>query len=122
MPGGHVLRAGDGGDDPPATVDEVRDRGLGALPVVDVDVARRDALRGSSDHHDRHPGRAETLGERVAPVEADQQRPVDVAGGQVVGRSRFVRRGLGHQQDELPVAGREFGADAAQQAREERVA
>ena len=56
-PGCHVLRSGDGGDDPPATADQMRDGGLGSLPIVDVDVARLDRLRWPTDHHDRHAGR-----------------------------------------------------------------
>ena len=121
MPGRHVLRPRDRGDDPPPAADQMGDSRLGALPVVDVDVARLDVLRRPPDEHDRHPGRAETRGQGIVLVEADQERAVDVPGGQVVGGPGFVRDGLGHQQDELPVARCELGADAAQQAREERV-
>ena len=68
------------------------------------------------------PAAVEARRQRVVLMEADQECPVHVPGGQVVGRPGLVRHGLGHQQDELPVPCREFGADAAQEAREERVA
>ena len=55
-------------------------------------------------------------------MEADQQRAVDVAGRQVLGGPALVGDGVGHQQDQLAVAGGQLGADAAQEAREERVA
>jgi hypothetical protein len=57
----------------------------------------------------------------VRLVEADQERAVHVTRGQIVTGPAFVARGLRHHQDELLVARREGGADAAQQPWKERV-
>ena len=46
---GHVLRARDRGDGPPAAADEVLDRRSSPAPVVDIDIGRGGALRGASD-------------------------------------------------------------------------
>ena len=45
-----------------------------------------------------------------------------MAGRQVVGGPALVAPRVGHQQDQLAIAGGQLGADPAQQAREERVA
>ncbi len=101
--------------------DEVRDRRLGALAVVGVHEAGPRALRRPPDHHDRDAGGRQPGRQRVVLVEADQEGAIHVAGGQVVHGAPLVGGRLGHQEDELAVAGRERGADAAQQTREERV-
>ena len=120
--GDHVLRAGDRRDDPATGRDEVRDRGL-ARPGG---CRRRRSWRWrpSAAGPTRTigiPAAVSASGQGIVAVEADQQGAVDVAGRQVVGGPPLVGRGLGHEQDQLPVAGGQLGADAAQQAREERV-
>ena len=54
-------------------------------------------------------------------MERDQQDAVDVAAGQVVLGTGRVPAPLRHQQDELQVARPQLAADAAQEAREERI-
>ena len=77
--------------------------------------------RRPAHHHDREAGCREPGRERVVLVQADEEGSVHVARGQVLHGASLLGGRLGHQQDQLAVAGRERRADAAQQAREERV-
>ncbi len=120
--GDHVARARDDRDDPPAARDEVVDGAPRAAAIVDVDVARRAGPEWPSDDDGRDAGGGDPGREGVVAVKAHQQGAVDVAGGEVVGCALGIGEGGGHQQDQLDVAGRQRRADAAQQAREERVA
>ena len=63
----------------------------------------------------------ELRGERVVAVEADEDDAVDVAGRQVADGPALVDLVVGHQQDELQVAGRQRRADAPDEPREERI-
>ena len=117
---GHILRAGDGRDRAPTPRDEVLDGTARSAPVVDVDEGRLDgSARARRDHH--RDGRfGDASGERIVVVEADEEGPVDVAGGEVIADAVGVR-GRRHQEDELHVARRKRQADPAKEAREERV-
>ena len=77
---------------------------------------------GRPDEDDRHPGCGQPGGEGVVAVEAHQKGAIDVAGREVVGGAPLIGLGFGDEEDQLSVAGGELGADAAQEAREERVA
>ena len=105
-----------------AAVDEVRGRASRAAPVVGVDVVRRRTpFGGRADDDQRHMPAGELRGERVVAVEADEDDAVDVAGRQVADRAALVVLVVGHEQDELQVACRQCRADAADEAREERI-
>ena len=77
-----------------------------ALAVVDVDVAHLRAPRRPAAHDHGDVALGQPVGQRIVAVEADEQDAVDVAGAEVVARTRSASAGRArHQQDELEVAG-----------------
>ena len=95
---------------------------LGAAAVVGVDVVDLGAARRPADDDERDAPGGQLGGQRIVAVEADEDDAVDVAAGQVAHGARLLLRVVGHEQDELQVARGEGRADAADDAREERIA
>jgi hypothetical protein len=118
--GVHVGRSGDRGDPPPAEGREVLHRRPRAIAVVDIDEADS-GPRGPAPDHQRQSALGQALRQGIVAVERGEQGAVDVTSREVALQAFLVARAFGHQQHELELRRGELRADAAEQAREERV-